>query len=62
MRFIIEIDTGSWVAGWEQGDPPRTSKIEYAQQFNSRKEANERIIEVKKTHPLKTHNYTITPI
>lgn len=62
MRFIIQIDDNCWVAGWNQGDPPRTSKIEYAQQLNSYKEAEIRIKEVKKSHPLKKYKYSIKPI
>ncbi|WP_440880660.1 hypothetical protein [Tenacibaculum sp. C7A-26P2] len=59
MRCIIQIDETCFVAGWPQGNPPRTTKIEFAQQFNSDKEANKRINEIKASDPLKMHKYKI---
>jgi hypothetical protein len=47
-----------WIAEWE-GDPPRTLKIENAQKFFTTEDAEDRIIEVRKTHPLKEMSYEI---
>jgi len=59
--YIIEILNSRnkcWIASWE-GDPPRTLKIENAQVFNNENEAEDRILEVRKTHPLKEMSYEI---
>jgi|AntRauTorcE11897_2_1112592.scaffolds.fasta_scaffold07551_8 hypothetical protein len=43
---------------WE-GDPPRTLKIENAQTFKSENEAEDRILQVRKTHPFKEMSYEV---
>ncbi len=55
---ILNIKEKCWVASWE-GDPPRTLKIENAQTFKSVKAAEDRIIEVRKTHPFKEISYEV---
>lgn len=47
-----------WVADWE-GDPPRTLKIENAQIFFNKKEANNRIKQCEQTHPFRNVEYDV---
>lgn len=63
-KYVIEISGGSkkmWVATWE-GDPPRTLKKDNAQTFTTPSAANQRITEVKQTHPSRTGlTYKVVP-
>ena len=59
--YVIEILNSKqkcWIANWE-GDPPRTLKIENAQTFKSENEAEDRILQVRKTHPFKEMSYEV---
>ena len=59
--YVIEILNSKekcWVASCE-GDPPRTLKIENAQTFKSVEAAEDRILEVRKTHPFKEISYEV---
>ena len=60
--YLIKITSYSepcFVADLEDGDPPRTLLVGSAQRFDTKEEASRRIAEVKKSHPLKTHTYSI---
>jgi hypothetical protein len=56
---ILNSKESCWIASWE-GDPPRTLRIENAQTFKSVNEAEDRILECRKTHPFKQISYEIT--
>ena len=65
MKYVIRIFNSQnpcWVRDGEYGDPPRTIVFANAQKFSSKNQAEDRILEVKKSHPLKTMNYGIIPI
>jgi hypothetical protein len=65
MKYVIRITNSQnpcWVAPWTEGDPPRTIVFKNAQQFDSRKIAEIRLEQVKKTHPLRPMYYIIKPI
>lgn len=60
--YVIEIINSSkkcWIASHLDGDPPRTLKIENAQTFTNKAKANDRIKQVKETHPFKTMVYEV---
>ena len=59
--YVIEIlncKQKCWIANWE-GDPPRTLRIENAQTFKNKKGAEDRILQVRKTHPFKEMRYKV---
>lgn len=56
---ILNSNKPCWVAEFEDGDPPRTLVLRNAQQFNSHGAAEDRIVEVRETHPLKEMSYDI---
>lgn len=65
MNYVIRIFNSQnpcWITNCSEGDPPRTLVFNSAQRFASRNDAEDRILEVKKTHPLKTMNYGIIPV
>ena len=60
--YVIEIIYGikkCWVASHNDGDPARTLKKNNAQTFKTKKEANLRVLEVKKSHPFREIIYEI---
>jgi len=58
---IINSKQKCWIANWE-GDPPRTLKLINAQTFKSENEAEDRILQVRKTHPFKQMSYVIKTV
>ena len=59
--YVIEILNSKekcWISSWE-GDSPRTLKIENAQIFKGVEAAEDRILEVRKTHPFKEMSYEV---
>lgn len=65
MKYVIRIFNSQkpcWIRESEDGDPPRTLVYKNAQKFDSRFDAKDRILEVRKSHPLKTMNYGVIPI
>jgi hypothetical protein len=60
--YVIEIINSSkkcWIASHNEGDPPRTLVIDNAQTFASESKANDRIKQVKETHPFKHMVYKV---
>lgn len=49
MAYVIEITPNCWIASWE-GDPGRTTKIENASQYRSKKDAELKLKKVIETH------------
>lgn len=65
MNYAIRIlnsRTPCWISSHLDGDPPRTVVFKNAQVFKSEDDAEDRIMEVKRTHPLKTMSYEIIKI
>ena len=56
---ILNTQVPCWVADYDYGDPPRTLLRHNAQMFGSEERAEDRILEVRKTHPLKQISYQI---
>mgnify|MGYP005866130577 CR=1 FL=1 len=65
MKYVIRIFNSQnpcWVRKGKDGDPPRTLDFKNAQKFKNRDDAEDRILQIKKTHPLKKISYGIIPI
>lgn len=56
---ILNSKDPCWVANYDEGDPPRTLNRENAQMFGSEERAEDRILEVRESHPLKELSYEI---
>jgi len=63
--YVIEIINSRnkcWVDSDEYGDPPRTLNLKSAQTFENKKRANDRIKQVKETHPFRTIVYKVRKV
>ena len=51
---IIELETGVYLAGGNNGDPPRTLMVEHAKEFKAMSEAVWALRKARKSRPFKS--------
>jgi thiamine pyrophosphate-dependent acetolactate synthase large subunit-like protein len=56
--MIVELEKDVWIADLDEGDPPRTSLLKNAKEFDSIKEAASALMKARKFRPFKKAQIT----